>query len=193
MRTFLQDLQYGARMVRQQPGYSAIVVLTLALAIGVDVVSLALAIGGNSLIQTLEDALARSSFQQRISALLLGIFAAVALMLAAIGIYGVMSYSVSARTQEMGVRFALGAQRLEVMWLVMRHVLALAAIGLAIGIALLVIAGRAVETLLFGVRPADPVTIAVVALGLAAVALLAAWAPAARASRVDPMEALRYE
>ncbi len=109
------------------------------------------------MIQTLENALADSSFQQRISTLLLGIFAAVALVLAAIGIYGVMSYAVTARTQEMGVRLAIGAQRRDVMWLVMRQVLKLSAIGLAIGIVVLLFVSNALESLLFGVRAADPI------------------------------------
>jgi putative ABC transport system permease protein len=145
------------------------------------------------MIQTLDEALATSSFQQRISALLLGIFAAVALVLAAIGIYGVMSYAVSARTQEMGVRLAVGAQRRDVIWLVMRQVLKLSLIGLTIGIVVLLFVSNALESLLFGVRAADPLTIAGVAVLLGAVALAAAWAPASRASRVDPIEALRYE
>jgi putative ABC transport system permease protein len=144
-------------------------------------------------IQTLDEALATSSFQQRISALLLSIFAGVALVLAAIGIYGVMSYAVTARTQEMGVRLAIGAQRRDVIWLVLGQVLRLSAIGLAIGIGVVVVAGRALEGLLFGVRAADPATIATVTFVLGGVALIAAWAPASRASKVDPIEALRYE
>jgi predicted permease len=143
--------------------------------------------------QTLDDALASAAFQQRLSAVSLAIFAGVALVLAAIGIYGVMSYAVSARTQEMGVRLAIGAQRRDVMWLVVAQVLRLAAIGLAIGIAVLIAAGRALEGMLFGVRAIDPLTIGAVTLVLAAVALAAAWAPASRASKVDPIEALRYE
>ena len=145
------------------------------------------------MIQTLDEALATSSFQQRISAVLLTIFAALALVLAAIGIYGVMSYAVTARTQEMGVRLAVGAQRRDVIWLVLGQVLRLSAIGLAIGMLVLVAAGQALEGLLFGVRAADPVTIAVVTVILGAVALIAAWAPASRASRIDPIEALRAE
>jgi putative ABC transport system permease protein len=144
-------------------------------------------------IQTLEEAVAQASLQHRISALLLGIFAAAALVLASIGIYGVMSYSVSARTQEMGVRLAIGAQRRDVLWLVLRQVIALVTIGLAAGVGVLLVLGRGLEGLLVGVRPFDPLTVATVAIGLGVVALLAAWAPAARASRVDPIQALRYE
>jgi putative ABC transport system permease protein len=145
------------------------------------------------MIQTLDEALATASFQQRISALLLGIFAAVALVLAAIGIYGVMSYAVTARTQEMGVRLAIGAQRRDVIWLVMRQVLKLSAIGLTIGIVALLFVSNALESLLVGVRANDSVTIAAAVVVLGGVAFGAAWAPASRASSVDPIEALRYE
>ena len=145
------------------------------------------------MIQTLREAIAFSSFQQRVSATLLGIFAFVALVLAAVGIYGVMSYAVSARTQEMGVRLALGAQRGAVLWLVLRRVLVLATVGVTIGVGILIGVGRALEQMLYGVRALDPLTIAAVSGLLAAVALLAAWIPASRASRINPIDALRYE
>jgi putative ABC transport system permease protein len=144
-------------------------------------------------IQTLEDAVAASAFTQRTSALLLGIFAAIALVLAGIGIYGVMSYAVGARTQEMGVRMAIGATRFDVVRLVLGQVFWLSAIGLTIGMALLFVLGRALEQLLFGVVLQDPLTIVLVVGTLGAVALLAAWRPAYRASRIDPIQALRYE
>lgn len=144
-------------------------------------------------IQTLQQAMAGSIFQQRLAARLLAVFAAAAVVLAAIGIYGVMSFAVTTRTQEMGVRLAVGAQRRDVMWLVLSQVLWLTAAGLAIGTGLLLAVGRLLEQLLYGVEPADPATIAAVCTILGAVALAAAWVPAFRASRVDVIEALRYE
>jgi putative ABC transport system permease protein len=144
-------------------------------------------------IRTLEDAFSAATFQQRLSMILLGLFAAVAVSLAAIGIYGVMSYAVSARTQEIGVRMAVGAGRADVVWLVLGQVLRLTAAGLAIGIALVVAAGGALRRLLFEVQPSDPLTMTAVAIVLGSVALVAGWLPAWRASRVDPVDALRYE
>jgi putative ABC transport system permease protein len=145
------------------------------------------------LTRTMDEVLATASFQQRVSAVLVAIFAAVALLLAAIGIYGVMSYAVAARTQEIGVRLAVGAQRRDVVWLILRQVLRLSAIGLAAGAFIVIAAGPALERLLFGVRAADPAMVAITAIVLGTVALAAAWGPAARASRIDPIEALRNE
>jgi putative ABC transport system permease protein len=145
------------------------------------------------LIQTMEDAFAAAGFQQRLSMILLGLFAAVGLVLAGIGIYGVMSYAVTARTKEIGVRIAIGAGRRDVLWLVLGQVMKLTAVGLALGIGLLVAASGALRRLLFEVRPYDPVTLGVVVLVLGSVALASGWLPAWRATRVDPIDTLRYE
>ena len=144
-------------------------------------------------VRTLETAVAEASFQQRIAAVLLAVFAGVALLLAAVGIFGVLSYSVSARTQEIGVRIAVGAEPSDVRWLVLRQVLVLTGTGLAIGAVVLAFTARLLEGLLFGVQPADPLTIALVAAVFGTVALAAAWVPARRATRVDPIRALRAD
>src|SRR6266436_4191830 len=123
----------------------------------------------------------------------LGIFASMAVLLAVMGIYGVMSYFVNERTREIGIRVALGAHRADVLRLVAGMGLKLAAIGVAIGVALALGLTRLIATFLFGVKPTDPVTYAVVGAPLIGVALLASYIPARRATRVDPMTALRYE
>jgi putative ABC transport system permease protein len=138
--------------------------------------------------------LARESLAfRRVGMLLAGGFGALALALAAIGIYGVLSYSVSRRTREIGVRMALGATRGEVARLVVREGLAITAIGIAIGVCTALLLMRFLTSVLFEVRPGDPATYATVAVTLAVVALLATWRPAQRATAVDPIVALRAE
>jgi putative ABC transport system permease protein len=146
-----------------------------------------------SQVQTMEEAVADSTAQPRFYVLLLGTFAAVALCLAAVGIYGVMSYSVARRTHEIGVRMALGAKRSDVLKLVTGQAMILALGGAAAGLAGALPLTHVMASLLYGVRVADPVTFAVVSALLAAVAVLASYVPARRAAKVDPMVALRYE
>jgi predicted permease len=139
--------------------------------------------------QLLVDSLSRSRFTM----LLLGIFAAVALLLAAVGIYGLIAYSVTQRTQELGIRIALGAQRRDVLRLVLSQGTRLTLLGVAIGVFAALAFSRLLSTLLFSVSATDPFTFAGVACLLAMVALLACFIPARRATRVDPIVALRYE
>ena len=144
-------------------------------------------------IQTLSQAFEASIVMQQASAALLTIFAVVALALAAVGIYGVTAYGVRTRTQEIGIRMAMGAERSAVVWMVLRQVFALVAAGLTLGVGAVVALGPALASLLFGVSAIDPVTVLATASLLGAVALAAAWWPAWVASRVDPVVALRYE
>jgi len=137
----------------------------------------------------IEDSLAQPKFRT----FLLGLFAAMALLLAATGIFGVISYSVSCRTNEIGIRVALGASRTTILRMVLRETLILTTVGLAIGIPCALAASRLLGHMLFGVSASDPVTLAAVALTLAAVAAMAGYLPARRATRVDPMQALRHE
>jgi ABC-type antimicrobial peptide transport system permease subunit len=129
----------------------------------------------------------------RLSAVLLGVFGAVGLTLATVGLYGVMSYSVRRRTREIGIRMALGARSGGVLGLVARQGLALAGIGVAIGLALALMVSRFAASLLYGVSATDPLTFIVVPALLLAVAALAVLLPARRAARTDPLRALRYE
>lgn len=142
---------------------------------------------------TMEERLSQSMWSRRLVASLFGIFSAVALLMAAGGIYGVFSYVVNRRTQEIGVRLALGARRREILWLVIRQGLRLSAVGLALGLASSVMVSAVTRNLLYGVSPFEPVTFAAVATGLLAVAVLACWVPAWRAMKVQPMAALRCE
>jgi len=143
--------------------------------------------------QTMEDAVAGATAQPRFYLLLLGAFGAVALILAAVGIYGVISYSVSRRTHEIGVRLSLGAQRGDVVRLVVGQGMRVAGGGAAVGVIGALATSRAMSTILYGVGPADPATFAVALIVLGGVALAASCIPARRATRIDPTESLRSE
>jgi putative ABC transport system permease protein len=142
---------------------------------------------------TMESHLATTVASPRFSSLLISVFAALAMVLAAAGIYGVISYSVSQRTSEIGLRMALGAGQRTVLAMVLTEALKLAAAGLAIGIAGAAAAGRLLQSQLFHVSPADPAVYAGMILLLLGAALLASFVPAWRASRVEPLEALRQD
>jgi ABC-type antimicrobial peptide transport system permease subunit len=133
--------------------------------------------------------MARTSF----TLIMLGIAAGAALLLGAVGIYGVSAYVVAQRNREIGIRMALGAQRADVRGMVLSQGMVLVGVGLLIGLTVAAGVTRVMSALLFGVSAIDPLTYAVVALALAAVAVLANWLPAARATRVDPVEALRWK
>jgi putative ABC transport system permease protein len=128
-----------------------------------------------------------------VTAWLVGMFAALALLLAAIGVYGVLAYLVTQRTREIGVRIALGARPASVLRLVVGHSLRLSSIGVALGVLGALMIGPAIESQLYGVKPRDPATLVVVALSLLVIAILASYIPARRATRVDPLTALRAE
>jgi len=144
-------------------------------------------------VSTMEQIVAQSVAARRFSMLLLTVFAVVALALASLGIYGLMSYAVAQRTREIGLRMALGAQSSNVLRLVIGQGMKLALVGVALGLVASLALTRTMKTLLFGVSVTDPVTFAAIALLLIAVALLACWIPARRATKVDPMIALRAE
>ncbi len=141
----------------------------------------------------LADVVSESIAQRRFSMLLLGVFAAIALVLAAVGLYGVVSYTVSQRTQEIGLRMAIGAQRRDVLRLVVGGGMKLAAIGAIIGVAGALALSSVVATMLFELTPFDPASYSATAVVLLAVAMLACYVPARRAMRVDPIVALRQE
>jgi len=144
-------------------------------------------------VQTMNDVIAGSLAARRLSMILLGIFAALALILSCVGIYGVISYVVGQRTHEIGIRIALGAQRTDVMRLVLGEGAKMALAGVMAGIAAAFGLTRLMANELFGVTAQDPLTFAAVAVVLALVALLACYLPARRAVRVDPMVALRSQ
>jgi predicted permease len=142
---------------------------------------------------TIDEAAYSSLAQPRFSASLLAIFSGLALLLAAVGVYGLLAYAVAQRTQEIGIRMAIGAQRSDILGMVLRRGLALVAVGIALGGALALALTRLMSTVLFGVGAADPLTFSVVAALLGAVGLLAILVPARRAAQLNPLVALRYE
>ncbi len=144
-------------------------------------------------VQTMDDLVSRSLARPRFQSVLLGTFAGLALLLAAIGVFGVMSYSVAQRTHEIGIRMALGAERNQVIRLVVGQGLTIALLGAASGLAGAFALTRYLQSLLFNVSTTDAVTFALVPLILCAVALAASYVPALRAAKVDPISALRYE
>ncbi|HSH37643.1 MAG TPA: FtsX-like permease family protein, partial [Chthoniobacterales bacterium] len=144
-------------------------------------------------IRTMTEIMAVSLSERRFNAVLIGIFAAVALMLACVGLYGVIAYLVEQRTREIGVRMALGAQRHHVVTLVMRHGLTLAIAGLALGVCAAFAASRVLLSLLHGVEPTDPPMFIAVTSLLLAVAAAATYLPARRAAALNPNVALRHE
>jgi putative ABC transport system permease protein len=144
-------------------------------------------------VQTMDAVVARATAQPRFNLFLLATFATVALVLAAVGIYGVMSYSVSRRTHEIGLRMALGAQPGDVVKVVVGQAMALAIIGASAGLVGALALGRFMSSFLYGVQPSDPLTFVAMAVVLGAVALAASYIPARRATRIDPLLALRHE
>jgi len=134
-----------------------------------------------------------SVLQEHLMAVLSGFFGGLALLLTAIGLYGVMAYVVTQRTHEIGIRMALGAQQASILRLVMRDAAVVLLVGIAAGLLSSIWITRLVRQLLFGLTPNDPWTIALAVAAMVAVALLATWIPARRAMKVDPMVALRYE
>jgi putative ABC transport system permease protein len=144
-------------------------------------------------IETLDKVVSDSIAQPRLNMLLMGLFGGLALLLAAVGVYGLLSFSVTQRVHEIGIRMALGAQELDVLALVMKHGMVLVLAGELIGLAGALVLTRLMSGLLFGVAPTDTMTFAVVLSGLALVALVACYIPARRATKVDPLIALRNE
>jgi ABC-type antimicrobial peptide transport system permease subunit len=144
-------------------------------------------------IQTMDEIVARSMAARRFALEILGIFAIVAFLLACVGIYGVMAYAISQRTGEIGLRMALGARRGDILRVVLNDAALMVIAGVGVGLVGSLLLTRFLQTLLFDVKPTDPLTFGALTILLAGVALLASFIPARRASRIDPLVALRHE
>jgi ABC-type antimicrobial peptide transport system permease subunit len=145
-----------------------------------------------SAIQTLQNLVDRSLLEERMAADLSSIASALALLLVSIGLYGAVAYAVTRRTRELGIRMALGAQRVDIFWMVLSETLTTVLAGIALGVPMGLAAVRLISAKLFGVKAADPVAITVAVLMMIIVAAVASFLPARRAANVDPMVALRY-
>jgi ABC-type antimicrobial peptide transport system permease subunit len=143
--------------------------------------------------RTLDHQLEVSLLTERLLATLSSVFGCLATLLAGLGLYGVMAFMVARRTREIGIRMALGARRGSVVWMVLRETLTLAGVGVAIGLAGAYVVTRLIQAELFGVEPTDLLNMTAASLGIAAVTALAGYIPARRATRIDPMSALRWE
>ena len=195
MDSIIKDIRYGLRSLLKRPGFTAIALVALALGIGA-VRNEVKALDPDqpiAAVKTMNDWVESSVAAPRYRTTLLALFAALAMVLAATGIYGVMSYSVAQRTHEIGVRMALGAGQLDVLKMVVRQGMLLAVIGVILGLAGAFALTRVMSSLLFEVTEKDPITFGAVAVLLIAVAFIACFVPARRATKVDPLVALRYE
>jgi ABC-type antimicrobial peptide transport system permease subunit len=143
--------------------------------------------------RTMSEAVDASLGRQRLAATLIGGFSLLALFLAALGLYGVLAYSVTQRTREIGIRIALGSPRARIFGLIVRQGMFLVGVGILIGLTLTFACGPLIRHFIYGVAPHDPVTIAGATILLAGIAILSCWMPARRAIRVDPIVALRHE
>jgi ABC-type antimicrobial peptide transport system permease subunit len=144
-------------------------------------------------IGTLREQVDDSIFEQRMLAAIGGFFGTLALVLAAVGLYGLVAYGTARRTGEIGIRIALGARRTQVLWMILRDSLAMVGAGLALGLPVALAAARAVDSVLFGIQPADPLTFVSTAAILAVIGLAAAFLPAHRAARLEPSQVLRHD